>query len=133
MEETSTLSIQDGSNELLPPKDNVKVGRAVFQLLEQILQYKADQGLPAKWHRCYELSKGKHWRKETRKATLVTANLLFTHRQRTVAMLTDNNPTFNATQSGELPRRRSKRSTSCAIPPPTGGPRPSSRTSSRRP
>lgn len=103
MEETSTLSIQDGSNELLPPKDNVKVGRAVFQLLEQILQYKADQGLPAKWHRCYELSKGKHWRKETRKATLVTANLLFTHRQRTVAMLTDNNPTFNATQSGELP------------------------------
>ena len=103
MEESSTLDIKDASNELLPPEGSESVGREVFKIFEKILEYKADQGLPDKWHRCYELAKGKHWRQETKKASLVTANLLYAHRSRTVAMLTDNNPTFNTRAAGEVP------------------------------
>ena len=102
-ETTSTMTAKDVAGEILPPKGDGRVGHRAFQILEKILKYKNDQGLMAKWHRCYELSKGRHWRNETKKATLVTANLLYSHRQRTVAMLTDNHPTFNTKRAGELP------------------------------
>ena len=101
MSEVSTVV---KSNEILPPEGSPKVGREVFRLLEEILKFKEEQGLPDKWHRCYELSVNKHWRNKARRGIpLVSANLLYTHRQRTVAMLTDNNPTFNVLPAGDLP------------------------------
>ena len=88
--------------ELIPPEGSGNVGFKVFQILDEILKFKNDLGLPQKWGRNYELGKNKHWKSETKDATLLTANLLFTHRQRTVNMLTDNNPTFNVRQVGEV-------------------------------
>jgi hypothetical protein len=87
--------------ELFPEEGNGDVGYRVFEILKDVIQHKADLGLPAKWNRCYELSKNKHWKQKTKKATLVSANLLHAHRTRTVNMLTDNNPTFNIKQAGE--------------------------------
>lgn len=88
------------NGELLPEEGNDQLGYRVFQILDQIMQDKNDLGLPQKWTRNYELSRNKHWRSSSAKATLVSANLLFAHRLRTVNMLTDNNPTFNITQLG---------------------------------
>jgi hypothetical protein len=105
----STLTINEAAREILPPQDHADVGREVFGILEEILRYKAEQGLPAKWMRAYELTKGRHWKKETAKVPLVTANLILTHRQRTVSMLTDNSPTFNARQSGEVPPEQAQK------------------------
>lgn len=107
MTEHSTMAHATAPGELIPPENHPEVGRKIFKLLEQIITFKSEQGLPAKWHRCYELTRNKHWRNQAKKGVaLVTANLLFTHRQRTVAMLTDNNPTFNIAQVGELDPER---------------------------
>jgi hypothetical protein len=89
------------ATELIPPMGEEGVGYRIFQILDQIMQDKNDLGLPAKWTRNYELSRNKHWRSSTAKATLVSANLMFSHRLRCVNMLTDNNPTFNITQLGD--------------------------------
>ena len=89
-------------NELLPPENHPRVGYRVFEILAEILQDKNDLGLPAKWMRAYELSKNRHWRNTSKKAPLVTANMLHSHRVRTVNTLTDNNPTFNVIQVGEV-------------------------------
>ena len=91
---------QELTGELIPAPNDDAVGYKLFQLLAEILQDKSDLGLPAKWTRNYELAKNKHWKNPSAKATLVSANLLFAHRLRTVNMLTDNNPTFNITQLG---------------------------------
>lgn len=88
--------------ELLPPEGHPRLGYAVFEVLAEILQHKQDMGLPQKWMRHYELSKNRHWRSSSKKAPLVTANLLHAHRVRTVNTLTDNNPTFNVVQVGEV-------------------------------
>lgn len=88
--------------ELLPAEGHANLGYKIFEILGEILQAKNDLGLPAKWNRFYELGRNKHWKQDSAKATLVTANLLHTHRQRTVNMLTDNNPTFNVRQTGEM-------------------------------
>ena len=95
-EETNTLS-----GELIPTPGDDMVGYKIFQLLDHIMQDKNELGLPAKWSRNYELSRNKHWRSTTGKASLVSANLLYAHRLRSVNMLTDNNPTFNITQLGD--------------------------------
>ena len=89
-------------NELVPPEGHPKVGFRVFEILAEVLQHKNDMGLPAKWMRNYELSKNRHWRNQSKKAPLVTANLLHSHRVRTVNMLTDNNPCFDVIQVGEV-------------------------------
>jgi hypothetical protein len=87
--------------ELIPEEGTPDVGYKVFEILDEILKFKNDLGLPDKWNRNYELGRNKHWKQDTGKATLITANLLHTHRSRTVNMLTDNNPTFNVHQVGE--------------------------------
>ena len=96
------------TRELLPAKDNKEVGYEVFRLLEKVVKFKNDLGLPGKWNRNYELGKNKHWKQESDKVTLITANLLFAHRQRTVNTLTDNNPTFNVKQVGEVDENKEK-------------------------
>lgn len=88
------------STELFPEHGDSKVGYKVFTILAEIIQDKNNLGLPAKWNRNYELSRNKHWAQTSDKISLMTANLLFTHRQRTVNMLTDNNPTFNIVKRG---------------------------------
>lgn len=88
------------STELFPAHGTSKVGYKVFTLLAEVIQDKNNLGLPAKWNRNYELSRNKHWSQSSSTISLMTANLLFTHRQRTVNMLTDNNPTFNIVKRG---------------------------------
>jgi hypothetical protein len=88
--------------ELFPPEGDSQLGFKIFEILLKILEYKSTLGLPAKWNRNYELGKNKHWRSTSKKATLVSVNMLHTHRQRTTNMLTDNNPTFNVKQVGEV-------------------------------
>jgi len=87
--------------EFLPPPGDEMLGFRIFSYLGDILQDKADLGLPDRWLRNYQLAKNKHWLSSSTKATLVSANLLFSHRTRTVNLLTDNNPTFNLSQQGD--------------------------------
>jgi hypothetical protein len=90
-------------NELIPPEGHKKVGRKVFDVLEEVLGDKEARGLPSKWTRNYELTRNKHWkRKSAAKVSLVSANLIFSHRNRTVNLLTDNNPTFNVRKYGRV-------------------------------
>lgn len=96
-----TIGLKDVMSELIPPANDARVGRKVFKLLEAIIKFKAEQNLPQKWHRCYELTQNQHWRNPTTKVPLVTANLCRTHRERTTAMLTDNNPVFNVKMAGK--------------------------------
>jgi hypothetical protein len=87
---------------LIPTVGNPEVGYKVFHVLDDILKFKNEMGLPAKWQRNYELARNRHWKNRNVKAPLVTANLLYNHRQRTVNQLTDNSPTFNVKQVGEV-------------------------------
>lgn len=91
---------ENKSGELIPPEGDDRVGYKIFEILDEVLQDKDDLGLPAKWNRNYELTRNKHWKRTTKKTTLVTANLIYNHRLRTVNMLTDNNPTFNIAKIG---------------------------------
>ncbi len=85
---------------LVPPEGDERVGKALFKILAEILKKKDQAGLPAKWNRNYELSRNRHWKNPNPALPLVSANLLFAHRQRTVNLLTDNNPTFDVTRVG---------------------------------
>jgi hypothetical protein len=99
-EYTETTDITE-SDQLLPPEGDEAVGHRVFEILDDILGDKEARGLPRKWTRNYELSRNRHWkRKSHRKVSLVSANLLYTHRTRVVNLLTDNNPTFNIRRVG---------------------------------
>jgi len=89
------------STELLPPEGDEYLGFRIFQLLGESLEDKSNLGLPEKWARNYELSRNKHWKSGSKKVSLISANLLFAHRLRTVNTLTDNNPTFNLSQQGD--------------------------------
>jgi hypothetical protein len=93
---------QELTKELLPPEGDTDLGYRIFEILEEIVKFKNELGLPGKWNRNYELGKNKHWKQDSSKVTLITANLLHAHRQRTVNTLTDNNPTFNVRQVGEV-------------------------------
>jgi len=92
-----------GYPELLPPVDNAEVGSRVFELLNKIITDKINLGLHKKWLNHYQLGRNKHWKRESTTVPLITGNLLQVHRQRTVNMLTDNNPIFNVVQLGGKP------------------------------
>jgi len=66
------------------------------------LNYKDELGLHDRWKRYYELSRNKHWRNQGTKVPLISANLLYTHRERFVNYMTDNNPTFDVKAVGAL-------------------------------
>ena len=95
--------IPEDYSELLPPDGHKDVGKKLYTILDTILKDKDDLGLPDKWASNYEFGKNIHWKKDSDKVPLSSANLLFTHRQRTVNELTDNNPTFNVVQIGNVP------------------------------
>ncbi|MGE4537027.1 MAG: hypothetical protein AB7D37_08105 [Desulfovibrio sp.] len=89
-------------HELLPPADRPElVGRRVFELLHAVVTDKVRLGLADKWTSNYRLGRNRAWRGGVHPGVpLVSANLLHLHRQRTVNMLTDNNPTFNVNRVG---------------------------------
>lgn len=86
--------------ELLPPMGHERVGARVFQLLGEIIADKINLGLHTKWLNHYKLGRNQHWKRTSSAVPLITGNLLQVHRQRTVNMMTDNNPTFNVVQMG---------------------------------
>lgn len=87
--------------ELLPPEGDPKVGEEAAKILAEVIQDKETLGLRKKWMRNYELRKNKHWKQTSSGVNLVTANLIYTHMQRTVNVMTDNDPTFNLVAMGE--------------------------------
>uniref|UniRef100_A0A6M3XNR8 Portal protein n=1 Tax=viral metagenome TaxID=1070528 RepID=A0A6M3XNR8_9ZZZZ len=103
MADNSTVETMDDDslNELLPPEGDKDLGMKVIEILGEVLEDKAALGLREKWLRFYQLTKNKHWKQTTSKASLVSANLLHRHRTNTVNMLTANNPTFNVSKVGE--------------------------------
>ena len=88
--------------ELIPLKDSEEVGQAIAVLLEEILKYREGIKFAERCVRFYQLRRNKHWKNKSTSTKLISANLLGSHHQKTVNMLTDNNPTFNAVQAGEL-------------------------------
>ena len=88
--------------ELLPPAERPDlVGPRVFELLEAVVADKVRLGLAGKWTRHYRLGRGRaQGGLVPAGAPAASANLLHLHRQRTVNMLTDNNPTFNVNRVG---------------------------------
>lgn len=96
------VEIQTQIPELIPPEGSEDVGIAVISMLDEILQYREDLKLAEKFNRFYQLRRNKHWKNKNKNISLVSANLLGAHHSKTVNMLTDNNPTFNAVQAGEM-------------------------------
>jgi hypothetical protein len=92
--------MEDISNELFPPEGDEQLAEKVFGILEEIIKDKVSLGLHKKWNRNYELVRGKHWR-NTSSIPLTKANLVYRHINQTVNQLTDNNPTFNISKSGD--------------------------------
>lgn len=80
---------------LIPPEGDKNVGKRVFEVLNAVLTDKENLGLPKLWSRHYKLRRNKHWKDERVNVPLISANLIFTHTQRSVNSLTDNNPIFN--------------------------------------
>lgn len=78
------------------------VGAKVWQIFEEIVEDKQNQGLHDRWVRNYELGHNKHWKYGTKNVPLISGNLLYIHRQRTVNHLTDNHPTFNLRPAGRI-------------------------------
>ena len=90
------------SYELIPPEGDEKVGRKVFDVLGEVLADKIKQGLHQRWYEHYRLSRNLVWKSDTKKIPMLSANLLHTHRQRTVNTMTDNEPTFNLAKYGAV-------------------------------
>ena len=90
------------NNELIPPKGAEGVGMAVMSMFEEIIEYREELNFAAECTKYYKYRKGEHWKYQNKDLNLVSANLLGSHHQKTVNMLTDNNPTFNAVPGGEI-------------------------------
>jgi hypothetical protein len=81
---------------LIPPEGDPAVGRRVYQVLAAVLADKQNLGLHDMWKKNYKLRRNRHWKAQSAAVPLITANLIFTHVQRSVNTITDNNPIFNA-------------------------------------
>lgn len=83
-------------NSLLPPEGDQTVGHVAFTILEAVIRDKDRKRLPQKWHRNYEMYRNHHWRSgRAAPIPLASISLVNTHIERTVNILTDNNPTFD--------------------------------------
>lgn len=86
---------------LIPPEGDKDVGKSVLAVLAAVIEDKQQQGLHDRWRKNYKLRRNKHWERESTAALpLATANLIYTHIERTKNELTDNNPTFNVANIG---------------------------------
>lgn len=100
-----TINAEKDYDEIIPPEGHTELGLRVFEILSEIIANKAELGKPELWNRYYELRRNKHWKKpagSTESVSLVSANLLGSHHTKTVNMLTDNNPTFDVAQTGDI-------------------------------
>jgi hypothetical protein len=90
--------------ELIPAPSKVKeVGETVMNLWRLIVEDKKRLGYHDLWVKLYKLVKNFHWQsKSVANIKLASVNLTHPHIQRTVNVLTDQNPTFNVKQQGEL-------------------------------
>ncbi len=83
-------------NSLIPPEGDKTVGHVAFGILEKIIRDKDRKRLPQKWHRNYEMYRNHHWRSgASAPIPLASISLVNAHIERTVNLLTDNNPTFD--------------------------------------
>ena len=89
------------TQELVPKEADESVGRACWEMLDQVIRYKISIGLHAQMKKFYSLRKNVHFKGEMKGSGLVSANMLGTIHERTVNLLTDNNPTFEASKTGE--------------------------------
>jgi len=89
------------TEELVPKEGDESVGRACWEMLDQVIRYKISIGLHAQMKKFYSLRKNVHFKGEMKGSGLVSANMLGTIHERTVNLLTDNNPTFEASKTGE--------------------------------
>lgn len=81
---------------LIPPKGDKNVGKRVYQVLGAVIADKISLGLPDTYNRNYKLRRNRHWKQKTSaQVPLISANLIYTHIQRSTNTLTDNNPAFN--------------------------------------
>lgn len=88
---------------LIPEAGNTKVGEKVFEVLGKVIADKIKLGLHDRWFRNHQLRRNQHWKaKSPAGVPLVSANLIYTHQQRTVNTLTDNDPTFNVAAVGKV-------------------------------
>ncbi|MDD4456316.1 MAG: phage portal protein [Syntrophotalea acetylenica] len=86
---------------LIPPEGHKDVGKTVFSVLGMVIEDKQAQGLHSKWRNFYKLRRSRHWSVQSSASLpLATANLIYTHIERTKNELTDNNPTFNVANIG---------------------------------
>ena len=104
MEPTETTAEQpvESNNYLLPPGGHAKIGDKVLGITEKCLKHKEAMGIPKKLNRNYELRANQHWENESDEVTLLTANFLGVHHTKSVNAITNNNPTFNVSQNGEI-------------------------------
>jgi hypothetical protein len=86
--------------DVLPPEGHPRLGQELLRIVGDVIKDKTQLGLHDKWMRLYKLARGKHWEKPG-KVPQKTANLVHVHIQRTINTLTDNDPTFNVSQTGE--------------------------------
>ena len=88
---------------LLPPEgsDEEELVNKVFAILSKVVKDKVNNGVHSRFKKCYELGRNKHWDDGNTDIDLSSANFLFLHRQRTMNMLSDNNPTFDIRVYGE--------------------------------
>lgn len=101
-QEPSTRKTVEGDwTEHLPPAGHPGLGEELLRIVGEVIKDKQQMGLHSKWMRNYKLAKGAHWEKMA-KVPQRTANLIHVHIQRTINTLTDNNPTFNVSQTGEI-------------------------------
>lgn len=100
--ESAVMSPIDADTELIPPAGSDGVGVAVTEMMNQILDYREDMKFAERCVRFYKYRKAEHWNTKNKDLNLLSVNLLGSHHQKTVNMLTDNNPTFNAVPGGDL-------------------------------
>ncbi len=104
MPEPEAIKDSPEDYELLPAKSDPKaVGEAVMEMWRKIVEEKKRLGLHDLWMKFYKLVKNLHWQaKNVSNIKLASINLTHTHIQRTVNVLTDNDPTFNVHAEGQL-------------------------------
>lgn len=79
---------------IVAPEGDDMVGFDCFRILMSVVREKERKRLPEKWYRNYELYRAKHWRSQGA-IPLSSVNLIWNHVERTVNLLTDNNPNFD--------------------------------------
>ena len=104
--------MDEKSKPLIAPEGDPKVGEDVFRILSIVVADKIKLGLHDRWLRNHQLRRNYHWKAKSNQVPLVSANLLYTHIQRTTNSLTDNEPTFNVVPLGKLEEGKEKDSLS---------------------